>query len=45
MPIRLTVGAKGLARGVVERRWRATGEQDELAVGDVVAAVVAGVAS
>jgi len=44
MPIRLTVGAKGLARGIVERRWRATGEQDELAVGDVVAAVVGSVA-
>jgi prolyl-tRNA synthetase len=30
MPIRLTVGAKGLARGVVERRDRATGEEREL---------------
>jgi len=44
MPVRLTVGAKGLARGIVERRWRATGEQDELAVGDVVAAVVGSIA-
>jgi prolyl-tRNA synthetase len=36
MPIRLTVGAKGVARGIVERRVRATGEQDELPLGDVV---------
>jgi prolyl-tRNA synthetase len=42
MPVRLTVGAKGLGRGVVERRVRASGEQDDLAVADVVAAVVAG---
>ncbi|HEX6310765.1 MAG TPA: proline--tRNA ligase [Acidimicrobiia bacterium] len=40
MPVRLTVGARGLARGVVERRVRASGDQDELALGDVVAAVV-----
>jgi prolyl-tRNA synthetase len=42
MPIRLTVGAKGLGRGVVERRMRTTGDEDDLALGDVVAAVVAG---
>jgi prolyl-tRNA synthetase len=30
MPIRLTLGAKGVARGVVERRNRKTGEDDEL---------------
>jgi prolyl-tRNA synthetase len=41
MPTRLTVGARGLARGVVERRDRATGDEDELAAGDVVAAVLA----
>jgi prolyl-tRNA synthetase len=41
MPTRLTVGARGLARGVVERRDRATGAEDELAVGDVAAAVLA----
>jgi prolyl-tRNA synthetase len=41
MPVRLTVGAKGLGRGVVERRDRATGEDDELAVDDVVPAIVA----
>jgi prolyl-tRNA synthetase len=39
MPWRVTVGAKGLARGVVERRRRATGDQDELAVADAAAAV------
>jgi len=43
MPWRVTVGAKGLGRGVIERRRRATGEQDELAVADAVAALVAGV--
>jgi prolyl-tRNA synthetase len=41
MPTRLTVGARGLARGVVERRDRATGAEDELAVGDVTAAILA----
>jgi prolyl-tRNA synthetase len=39
MPVRVTVGAKGLARGVIERRSRATGEQDELALADAVAAL------
>lgn len=39
MPVRLTVGAKGLARGVVERRRRATGEQDELALDGAVEAL------
>jgi prolyl-tRNA synthetase len=32
IPIRLTVGAKGVARGVIERRVRATGEDDELPI-------------
>ena len=41
MPTRLTIGARGLARGVVERRDRATGDEEELAAGDVVAAVLA----
>jgi prolyl-tRNA synthetase len=40
MPVQLTVGAKGLGRGVVERKVRATGERDELALDAVVAAVV-----
>jgi prolyl-tRNA synthetase len=42
MPTRLTVGARGLERGVVERRDRATSEEDELATADVAAAVLAG---
>jgi prolyl-tRNA synthetase len=41
MPVRVTVGAKGLARGVIERRWRATGDQDELALADAVGALAA----
>jgi prolyl-tRNA synthetase len=36
MPVRLTLGAKSAARGVVERRVRATGADDELALADVV---------
>jgi len=39
MPIRLTVGAKGVARGIVERRNRKTAEQDELPLADAVAAL------
>jgi prolyl-tRNA synthetase len=35
MPVQLVVGAKGVARGVVERKHRATGERDELAIEDV----------
>jgi prolyl-tRNA synthetase len=34
MPVRLTLGAKGFQRGVVERKLRATGEQSELALHD-----------
>jgi prolyl-tRNA synthetase len=30
LPVRLTVGGRGLARGIVERRVRATGEDKEL---------------
>jgi prolyl-tRNA synthetase len=41
MPTRLTVGARGLSRGVVELRNRGTGAEEELAVGDVAAAVQA----
>jgi prolyl-tRNA synthetase len=36
LPVRLTVGAKGLARGIVERRVRATRADDELAVDAVI---------
>ncbi len=32
MPVQITVGAKGLGRGVVERKIRATGERDELPI-------------
>jgi prolyl-tRNA synthetase len=32
MPVQLVVGAKGLARGVVERKDRATGTRDELPI-------------
>jgi prolyl-tRNA synthetase len=39
MPVQLTVGAKGLGRGVVERKVRATGERDEIAIADVVTAL------
>ncbi len=42
MPVQLTVGAKGLGRGVVERKVRATGERDDLALADVVASISAG---
>ncbi len=42
MPVRLTVGAKGLGRGAIERRLRASGDQDDLALDDVVPAVLAG---
>ncbi len=41
VPVQLTVGAKGLARGVIERKDRASGERDELPVAEVVAAVLA----
>ena len=39
MPTQLVVGAKGLARGVVERKGRASGQRDELPVGEVGAAL------
>ena len=38
MPTQLVVGAKSLARGVVERKDRASGRRDELPVGVAVAA-------
>ncbi len=34
MPVQLVLGGKGLARGVVERKVRATGERDEIALED-----------
>ena len=36
IPVQLTVGAKGMARGVVERKHRASGARDELAFDGVV---------
>jgi len=42
MPVRLTLGAKSAARGVVERRDRASGADDELALADVVATLKGG---
>jgi prolyl-tRNA synthetase len=39
MPVQLVVGAKGVARGVVERKLRATGERDELPIDDAAATV------
>ena len=39
MPVQLVLGAKGLARGVAERKLRRTGERDELALEAVVAAL------
>jgi prolyl-tRNA synthetase len=38
VPVQLVVGAKGVARGVIERKVRATGERDELALDTFVAA-------
>ena len=32
MQVQITVGAKGVGRGVVERKMRATGERDELPI-------------
>lgn len=34
IPLRVTVGAKGLDRGIVELRWRRDGKTEEIAVGD-----------
>jgi prolyl-tRNA synthetase len=39
MPIRLTIGAKSVGRGIVERRVRATGEDDELPLDGAAAAL------
>jgi prolyl-tRNA synthetase len=37
MPTQLIVGAKGLARGILERKNRATGERDDLVLGAITA--------
>jgi prolyl-tRNA synthetase len=39
VPVQLVVGAKGVGRGVVERKVRATGERDELPLAGVVNAL------
>jgi prolyl-tRNA synthetase len=39
MPVQLVVGAKGLARGIVEHKVRATGERSELPLADVVGTI------
>jgi prolyl-tRNA synthetase len=36
IPLRVTVGRRGLAEGVVEVTWRASGETVKVAVADVV---------
>ena len=36
MPVQIVLGGKGLARGVAERKIRATGERDELPLAEVV---------
>jgi prolyl-tRNA synthetase len=41
LPVRLVIGAKGLARGVVEWRSRATGEERDLDVDGVLEALAA----
>ncbi|HZI37793.1 MAG TPA: His/Gly/Thr/Pro-type tRNA ligase C-terminal domain-containing protein, partial [Acidimicrobiia bacterium] len=41
MPVQLILGAKGLARSVVERKDRRSGERDEVAL-DAVVGVVSG---
>ena len=42
LPVRLVVGSKGLARGVVEWRDRRTGEEREIELGAVVAQLQSG---
>jgi prolyl-tRNA synthetase len=37
VPVQIVVGAKGLARGIVERKERGTGVRDELELATVVA--------
>ncbi|GIU89503.1 MAG: proline--tRNA ligase [Acidimicrobiia bacterium] len=41
MPVQVVVGAKGVARGVVERKVRAGGERDELPIADAVGVLAA----
>jgi len=39
MPVQITIGAKGLARGVAERKVRRTGDRDDLPIDGVVSAL------
>ena len=39
MPVQLVVGPRGLDRGVVERKVRATGNRDELSIKEAAAAL------
>jgi prolyl-tRNA synthetase len=41
VPVQLVVGAKGVGRGIVERKVRASGERDELPLDGLTRAVVA----
>jgi prolyl-tRNA synthetase len=41
VPVQVVVGAKGLARGVVERKIRRTGERDDVPLADAVAVLTA----
>ncbi len=43
MPVQVIVGAKGIAKGIVERKIRATGERDELPRADAVATIAGAV--
>jgi prolyl-tRNA synthetase len=40
MPVQVIVGEKGIAKGIVERKHRATGERDEIPRVDAVATLV-----
>ena len=40
MPLQITVGAKGLARGVAETKDRATGERGEVTIAEIAAFVI-----
>jgi prolyl-tRNA synthetase len=42
VPVQLVLGAKGLARAVVERKDRRSGERDEVALGEVAAVLSGG---
>jgi prolyl-tRNA synthetase len=39
IPLRLTIGAKGLEKSCVELRWRRDGKTEEIPLGDAAQAV------